>query len=676
MTRIAPRLLGFLLLSGLATSPALAQMYNAGDACPEPTPGRVFTQEGAAGPALVCNGTTLEVYESVLTGPLRKGIGTATPQATLDISSTDSVLLPRGTTAQRPGTPVNGMIRYNSINNKFEAYENGAWTNVIGGGTASAAGSTEEIQFNSGGNLAATSDFYWDTTNKYLTLDSGAANLDSTLAFANAGTRQWLLANRGSNSSPANSLLFYNHGTVNSGYVTMALTQNGDVGIGTTSPGALTHINTTDTTGNSILEALRLSHEDTDSAAANGNGAALTFNLETATNNTFREAAQIAGVWDDAANGSKDGSLRFYTMGPNAASGTTTTTERMRIDSRGFVGIGTATPGARLNVVDNSGGGTIWVQDTGASGFSEIGLRDSDGTAAAYISHDNAADKLEIYTAGARPIVFMPNGTERIRISQTGAMGIGTASPAATLHVNGEAIIGNTSLACSGTTEGAQRYNSTDHVMEFCNGTTWTPFAQVQTTSGPTAPAGSGYFVLTHTTWNGNLGGIAGADAKCLTELGTTYTSWRGYSTANSNGQITAGKVHAFLCDQYGTCNNLMPLTTYYFAYANSGTPGGASFTTDATGLGPNDSAMWSAANYFSGTYTYWMNRQDDPGGGVTPTKWVNSEADGLDCSLWTSSSSGSSGNYGNSGTNDALRWWGGSAGCNITRRLICFVNP
>ena len=51
--------------------------------------------------------------------------------------------------------------------------------------------------------------------------------------------------------------------------------------------------------------------------------------------------------------------------------------------------------------------------------------------------------------------------------------GIGTATPAATLDVAGEAKIGNTNLTCSATTEGAMRYNSTSKEMEYCNGTAW-----------------------------------------------------------------------------------------------------------------------------------------------------------------------------------------------------------
>lgn len=40
---------------------------------------------------------------------------------------TGALLVDSGTTGQRPGSPVNGMIRYNSSNNEMEIYENGGW---------------------------------------------------------------------------------------------------------------------------------------------------------------------------------------------------------------------------------------------------------------------------------------------------------------------------------------------------------------------------------------------------------------------------------------------------------------------------------------------------------------------------------------------------------------------
>lgn len=49
---------------------------------------------------------------------------------TVNCSSNTAVLIPSGTTAQRPGSPVNGMIRYNTNSFSVEAYANNAWFNV------------------------------------------------------------------------------------------------------------------------------------------------------------------------------------------------------------------------------------------------------------------------------------------------------------------------------------------------------------------------------------------------------------------------------------------------------------------------------------------------------------------------------------------------------------------
>lgn len=41
--------------------------------------------------------------------------------------ATGAVKIPSGTTAQRPASPVNGMIRYNTTLNKLEGYSSGDW---------------------------------------------------------------------------------------------------------------------------------------------------------------------------------------------------------------------------------------------------------------------------------------------------------------------------------------------------------------------------------------------------------------------------------------------------------------------------------------------------------------------------------------------------------------------
>ena len=55
------------------------------------------------------------------------GTATATTGATLKVDSTDSILIPVGTTAQRP-TAATGMIRFNTSIDAFEFYDSAAWT--------------------------------------------------------------------------------------------------------------------------------------------------------------------------------------------------------------------------------------------------------------------------------------------------------------------------------------------------------------------------------------------------------------------------------------------------------------------------------------------------------------------------------------------------------------------
>ncbi len=68
---------------------------------------------------------------------LNQGVATTNSPAfaNLTLTGTDSVKVPNGTTAQRNGSPANGMFRYNSTTAEFEGYQAGAWGS-IGGGAA------------------------------------------------------------------------------------------------------------------------------------------------------------------------------------------------------------------------------------------------------------------------------------------------------------------------------------------------------------------------------------------------------------------------------------------------------------------------------------------------------------------------------------------------------------
>lgn len=73
---------------------------------------------------------------------IRLGVGTSTPGVTAAFVGTDAILLPKGTTAQQPGSSVVGMLRYNTTTNAFEGYSGAtpAWA-AVGGGGATGGGS-------------------------------------------------------------------------------------------------------------------------------------------------------------------------------------------------------------------------------------------------------------------------------------------------------------------------------------------------------------------------------------------------------------------------------------------------------------------------------------------------------------------------------------------------------
>lgn len=249
-----------------------------------------------------------------------------------------------------------------------------------------------------------------------------------------------------------------------------------------------------------------------------------------------------------------------------------------------------------------------------------------------------------------------------------GDVGIDTAHPAAPLHVNGEAIVGYTGLACNSSTQGAIRYNSSIPTIEFCDGSNWRKVIGDQSGYNPTAPSGSGYFVLTQSTYNANMGGVTGVDSKCLTEL-TTNTNWKGYSTANANGQLIASKVHGFVGNQ----DYLMPITTYSFARVGDSTVGGATFTTDSSGSGPNDYADWAAANYFSVSAYFWTAITQY--GSTSDTNWTNAW-DGNNCYNFTTSTSAGTAQAGYSAATNRSRWTANLMSCDTLLPIVCYVNP
>ena len=133
-------------------------------------------------------------------------------------------------------------------------------------------------------------------------------------------------------------------------------------------------------------------------------------------------------------------------------------------------------------------------------------------------------------------------------------------------------------------TESAVIYNNDIHVPQYCDGDDWR--VMINYLDAPaTGGIIPGYIVRTKDGYNGNLGGLSGADAICLSEL-QTY-DWKGKSEA---GTLTSGRVKAWLCDS-STCNDFVPDSIYIMAKADSTTTGGAALYVAADGSGPNDGA-------------------------------------------------------------------------------------
>ena len=199
------------------------------------------------------------------------------------------------------------------------------------------------------------------------------------------------------------------------------------VGIGTDSPKEIVEIQKTFTADNGIHLSL-----NNPSMAAWGSGIeftdgtspTLTAHIGTVYSARDWTKARLAFKVNDDASGSP--------------------IEYMSILGTGNVGIGTAAPSSRLEIVDNDGSGTTILrvrQDDGNVDGIELSndvYSETTNHGLRFIVNDDGASRISAPDKGSSPatLSLQTDNTSRIVISATGNVGIGTASPAVKLNIS------------------------------------------------------------------------------------------------------------------------------------------------------------------------------------------------------------------------------------------------
>jgi hypothetical protein len=113
--------------------------------------------------------------------------GDTDPRAILDIADTGAVIVPVGTTAERPPTAVNGMFRYNSETGYFEMYSASGWGSIVTPPSITSFTPTAvETGTSSGTQITVTGSFF--DQNSSIKLRGSDGTLYSTTGFSFTST--------------------------------------------------------------------------------------------------------------------------------------------------------------------------------------------------------------------------------------------------------------------------------------------------------------------------------------------------------------------------------------------------------------------------------------------------------------------------------------------------------
>ena len=132
---------------------------------------------------LAATPTAVKAAYDLANAALPKAGGTIT--GNVDNTATGYFDLPVGTTAERPGSPNSGMIRYNSLLGQFEGYGT-AW-GTIGGGAK--GGGSDDIFYENGQTITTN---YTITTNKNA-MTAGPVTINSSVTVTIPSGSSWVV---------------------------------------------------------------------------------------------------------------------------------------------------------------------------------------------------------------------------------------------------------------------------------------------------------------------------------------------------------------------------------------------------------------------------------------------------------------------------------------------------
>jgi hypothetical protein len=114
--------------------------------------------------------------------------GTATFAGNINMSGTGAIDVAAGTTGQRPGSPSNGMFRYNSTDGAFEGYASGAW-GAIGGSGGATGGGSDQIFYENG--QTVTTDY--ELTASTNAMSAGPISINSSVTVTVPSGQVWTI---------------------------------------------------------------------------------------------------------------------------------------------------------------------------------------------------------------------------------------------------------------------------------------------------------------------------------------------------------------------------------------------------------------------------------------------------------------------------------------------------